>query len=944
MYVRKIVIREDFMAGAVKKNITKNTAGKTAKARANSSMRGSAGAKRSGGSSSRAGSSSKAKAAGKGPKVVTAEDMEARRKLTTEILGWCGVISFVILCLSNLNLAGKFGEVLKSVMQGMFGVLCYVFPFALAVALIYVAVNNFEKTIVKIRVFSGMAMFVFLDAFIQCIYNVPEVTNAGITDFYKVSAESGFGGGFVGGLICKALSPLGMVGSIVLLLILMIASIALFLGKRFIKENILGRLSDVSEDYDDDEAEDERLTELQRERARARREYKKQQALTREAKQKEKAELKAKREFEKRKRIRARQLNQKFVGIGDTTLIPPPVPVDQNLHELQPVEDVSAAGFGEAGGDSDSAFDLVSDYSESEHSDGAFDFEGADSGDALPNAYEAPIEDGEPEIPFAEEPGTGANAEEAEPARVGAFAAGSPVKASVDANGTAGEGGAAPMKPVKKPKPYQFPPVSLLNHVKSNGGSSNNEKAATANRLQKTLGTFGVKVEIKNISSGPAVTRYELKPELGVKVSKIVSLSDDIKMSLAATDIRIEAPVPGKDVIGIEVPNKEPSAVSMRELVDTEAFRKAKSPISFTVGKDIAGEPVVADIAKMPHLLIAGATGSGKSVCINTMIMSILYHASPEAVKMIMIDPKVVELSVYNGIPHLLCPVVTDPKKAAGTLNWAVAEMDSRYKKFAKAGAKNLADYNAKVKTMEVPESEERPEAMPQMLIIIDELADLMMVASNEVETAICRLAQLARAAGIHLVIATQRPSVNVITGLIKANVPSRIAFAVSSGVDSRTIIDMNGAEKLLGKGDMLFFPAGFPKPKRVQGAFVSDDEVSKVVDFIRKNNEAASEEEVQAVETGIANSVSSGAPGSAGGAEDEARDSYFAEAGKFIIQKERASIGMLQRNFRIGFNRAGRIMDQLGEAGVVGPEVGTKPRKVLMNEEEFDEYLRNNS
>ena len=352
------------------------------------------------------------------------------------------------------------------------------------------------------------------------------------------------------------------------------------------------------------------------------------------------------------------------------------------------------------------------------------------------------------------------------------------------------------------------------------------------------------------------------------------------------------------------------------------------------MGKDIGGQVVVTDIGKMPHLLIAGATGSGKSVCINTLIMSIIYKANPDDVKLIMVDPKVVELSVYNGIPHLLLPVVTDPKKASGALNWAVAEMDDRYKKFAQYNVRDLKGYNAKVENIKDIEDENKPKKMPQIIIIIDELADLMMVAPGEVEDSVCRLAQLARAAGIHLVIATQRPSVNVITGLIKANVPSRIAFAVSSGVDSRTIIDMNGAEKLLGKGDMLFYPSGCPKPVRVQGAFVSDTEVSAVVDFLTEQGMTANynpEVENQIVQTPAAGDAK-------GGGND--RDEYFVQAGKFIIEKDKASIGMLQRMFKIGFNRAARIMDQLAEAGVVGEEEGTKPRKVLMSAEEFEELL----
>lgn len=488
-------------------------------------------------------------------------------------------------------------------------------------------------------------------------------------------------------------------------------------------------------------------------------------------------------------------------------------------------------------------------------------------------------------------------------------------------------------KEITVKKEYIVPPITLLKKGKHAALFSQTEYKETAIKLQQTLQNFGVGVTVTNISCGPSVTRYELHPEQGVKVSRIVSLADDIKLSLAAADIRIEAPIPGKPAVGIEVPNKENNMVYLRDILEAESFKNHPSRIAFAVGKDIGGQVVVTDIGKMPHLLIAGATGSGKSVCINTLIMSLIYKANPDDVKVIMIDPKVVELSVYNGIPHLMLPVVTDPKMASGALNWAVAEMDDRYKKFAKYNVRDLKGYNDKVEKIQVLEAADKPQKLPQVIIVIDELADLMMVAPGEVEDSICRLAQLARAAGIHLVIATQRPSVNVITGLIKANVPSRIAFAVSSGVDSRTIIDMNGAEKLLGKGDMLFYPSGFPKPVRVQGAFVSDTEVSSVVDFLTEQGMTADYN--PEVEQKI---VSAPAVGDEKGGGD--RDEYFVQAGKFIIEKEKASIGMLQRMYKIGFNRAARIMDQLAEAGVVGEEEGTKPRRVLMSMEEFLELL----
>lgn len=498
-----------------------------------------------------------------------------------------------------------------------------------------------------------------------------------------------------------------------------------------------------------------------------------------------------------------------------------------------------------------------------------------------------------------------------------------------------------PPKQITKPdtiqKEYKFPPLSLLRTARGGMGQKSKEQEVrnTAMKLQQTLQNFGVGVTVTNISCGPAVTRYELHPEQGVKVSKIVSLTDDIKLNLAAADIRIEAPIPGKAAIGIEVPNKENQEVMLRELLESQEFLTNPSKISFAVGKNIAGNPIVSDIAQMPHLLIAGATGSGKSVCINTLIMSILYKAKPSEVKLIMVDPKVVELSVYNGIPHLMIPVVTDPKKAANALNWAVTEMTERYHKFAEYNVRDRRGYNEAIERMPTIEGIEKPEKLPQIVIIVDELADLMMVAPGEVEDAICRLAQMARAAGIHLVIATQRPSVNVVTGLIKANVPSRIAFSVSSGVDSRTIIDMNGAEKLLGRGDMLFYPSGYQKPERVQGAFVSDAEVSKVVRFLSEQTNVDGGAKNEELDTTVNQTAES---------KTTERDEYFEAAGRFLIEKDRASIGMLQRMFKIGFNRAARIVEQLAQAGVVGKEEGTKPRKILMTMQEFEEMIQKNS
>ena len=478
---------------------------------------------------------------------------------------------------------------------------------------------------------------------------------------------------------------------------------------------------------------------------------------------------------------------------------------------------------------------------------------------------------------------------------------------------------------------YEYPPVELLSKGTKKaikGGAKALTEVAT--RLQKTLYSFGVQAKVENVSVGPAITRYELKPAEGVRVSKIANLADDIALNLAAETIRIEAPIPGKQAVGIEVPNTEKETVHFRDVVESEAFQDSKSKLSVALGKDVAGNMEIADIAKMPHALIAGATGSGKSVCINTLITSIIYKAKPSEVKFVMVDPKVVELSVYNGIPHLLIPVVTDPKKAAGALAWAVQEMDNRYNLFAQKGVRDLKGYNALV------EKEDGVGKLPQIVIIIDELADLMMVAAKEVEDSICRLAQKARAAGMHLIIATQRPSVDVITGIIKANIPSRIAFAVSSQVDSRTILDQVGAEKLLGKGDMLFYPSGAPKPVRVQGAFVSDDEVEKIVSFVKSNGEATySEDILESIEN--SNKTDKELAAEAADSDDDT-DPFLMDAIDVVVETGQASTSFIQRRFKVGYARAGRIIDQMEERGIISGYQGSKPRQVLMSLEKLQE------
>ena len=476
---------------------------------------------------------------------------------------------------------------------------------------------------------------------------------------------------------------------------------------------------------------------------------------------------------------------------------------------------------------------------------------------------------------------------------------------------------------------YEFPPIQLLAEGEKKGIKGGKKAVAdTATKLQKTLYSFGVSAKVENVSVGPAITRYELKPAEGVRVSKIANLADDIALNLAAETIRIEAPIPGKQAVGIEVPNKENEIVPLRDIIDCDSFKNHKSKLAFALGKDVAGNEVVADIAKMPHVLIAGATGSGKSVCINTLIASIIYKSKPSEVKLVMVDPKVVELSVYNGIPHLLIPVVTDPKKAAGALAWAVQEMVNRYSLFASKNVRDIKGYNAAL------DEEGEGHKLPQIVIIIDELSDLMMVSPKDVEDSICRLAQMARAAGMHLVIATQRPSVDVITGIIKANIPSRISFAVSSQVDSRTILDMSGAEKLLGKGDMLFYPSGAPKPTRIQGAFISDKEVEKIVDFIKNNGEATYNDEIiKQIEN--ANSTDKEIDSQE---EDDNTDPLLMEAIDVVVETGQASTSFIQRRFKVGYARAGRIIDQMEERGIISGFQGSKPREVLMSKERWEE------
>ena len=865
-------------------------------------------------------------------KSVTAEILEKQRQRSREKWVFVSLAANLYFFLSNFFNTGFLGKYLSALFFGLFGTVTFVLPiyFFWSSASFLSNTKDAERKIATKRVVS-IAIFLVAFAFImQMLHGAKGVK---ITSLYMDGAKDKKGGGLIlGGLLVLLHKITGAVGCIILILLLLIIGFIVVMDRSMIETVKKLFKPKYADDFEEQDLSDEDLSAMKEQRAK-RRAKNKGVSFT---------HLNVLEDKKKPKKNR-------------------PVP-EEEIHELSPVRsnDVLPSGGGDfwetqdvpAPSDEDS--DMFPNEEERAEDVTVLKPErrkrrtkaDAEALEKETEAVEQTIRDAGhttatavSETSFAKPSVSvisGARFTAPTPASE------TPAKKQNSSAASGSTNGKAEGPSKKKDRAsYKFPPLSLLKAAKGGrNGSGDASVKETAMKLKTTLENFGVNVTVTGYSQGPSVTRYEIQPEQGVKVSKITGLSDDLKLALAAADIRIEAPIPGKSAIGIEVPNKESQPVTFRSLLESEAYKNIRSKIAFAVGKDIGGQVIVADIAKMPHLLIAGATGSGKSVCINTLIMSILYKAHPDDVKLIMIDPKQVELAVYNGIPHMLIPVVTDPKKAAGALNWAVAEMTRRYQLFSQYNVRNLEGYNAKV--LSVTGSEEGNEElkkMPQIVLIVDELADLMMVAHGEVEDAIVRISQLARAAGIHLVIATQRPSVDVITGLIKANVPSRIAMSVSSGVDSRTILDMVGAEKLLGKGDMLFYPTGYPKPVRVQGAFLSDDEIAGVCDFLKEKNGETDYDDT--ITTEIESGAASG-PSAAGGSGNDL-DEYFAEAGKFIISKEKASIGMLQRVYKIGFNRAARIMDQLADAGVVGPEEGTKPRKVLMTEEEFENYIENN-
>ena len=870
------------------------------------------------------------------------------RLISNEVLLILTLAVGVLLFLCNFGIIGPVGDMISSVMFGIFGLTAYIAPVFVFLAVAF-GISNQGNSRAVTKLTAAVILFFTIGMVIELFSgNLQNMDSYSLKTLYEYASSHKSGGGILSGSLAYALfSLLDMAGTILVLIVVMIICFVLITGKSVVKTVSEGSQK-VYYTAKDDAAYRREQADIRRKEQLKRRE---EQQKRREEERNTKAAEENGKEVEKILRM-----NKKVSGVMLDTSIKESsakINIRDDVHEIT-VNDIPVRPARIDETDASVSVDALENIRI--HTA------------ATNRMMEAPVFTAD--VPKTEPVVQGQEVSKPElseqdmeemfpqPIRTLEKTAQEPVVHSEIERAASKPSARLPKEPqtqtaqaapaidkeIRKKaaenaaKKYVLPPVSLL---KPGAGGSNGSSTAqlkeTALHLQNTLKTFGVNVTVTDISQGPSVTRYELQPEPGVKVSRIVNLADDIKLNLAAADIRIEAPIPGKSAVGIEVPNKENSAVAFRDLVESKEYKNFQSNIAFAVGKDISGQVVVSDIAKMPHMLIAGSTGSGKSVCINTIIMSILYKAHPDDVKLIMVDPKVVELSVYNGIPHLMIPVVTDPKKAAAALNWGVAEMTDRYKKFADMNVRDLKGYNKQVEAMQAKGEGTDLKKMPQIVIIVDELADLMMVAAHEVEESICRLAQLARAAGIHLIIATQRPSVDVITGLIKANMPSRVAFAVSSGVDSRTILDMNGAEKLLGKGDMLFYPQGYTKPARIQGAFISDGEVSDVVDYLK--NQAIGNTYDPEIEEKIKN-IGTSTGGAAGASSGSELDSYFVEAGKFIIEKDKASIGMLQRVFKIGFNRAARIMDQLAEAGVVGEEEGTKPRKVLMSMEQFEQYI----
>lgn len=846
-----------------------------------------------------------------------------------------GFAIVILLELSNFSLIGRFGNAISGFMFGIFGLFAYIVPILVFIAIGFFIANVSSRN-AMMKLGAAIVLFITLCTFLQLVYAGKDY-GFRLTGVFNACSMDKNGGGMLGGLFAAILySTIGIYGAFIVVVALILISMVIISEKSLINSVKNGS----RQMYDS-----------------ARKDFKRMKDSS--------AERIAKKEQNKMERAK-----NTVRGVNLHSKVTDENAVDANVHELlqngslyrgyidsEELEKTGAKnnnnvgnnGYNEGG----QKKQYRTDYKPEFITDSRDNREDSEYSEHSDDSYEENFDEERSEVvrngEFKPKEKIEVSKAAKEVMKRKAFS-GVPIKSASPVKDIPIDRPVPDVeKVIEQPKaveevskgnksgPYSMPPLSLLRKgmmQKRRNGMRPGEISETAAKLQETLNAFGVKATVINESRGPSVTRYELQPETGTKVSKITSLSDDIKLNLAAADIRIEAPIPGKAAVGIEVPNAERDSVFLRDLIESEELSKHPSKLAFAAGMDIAGKVVVADIAKMPHMLIAGTTGSGKSVFTNSIIMSILFRAKPSEVKMIIVDPKVVEFGVYNGIPHLLSPVVTDPKKAAGALNWAVGEMGKRYKQFSKYNVRDIKGYNEKIKQMGYKDDNEQLEPMYQIVIIIDELADLMMVASKEVESSICRLAQLARAAGIHLIIATQRPSVDVVTGLIKANIPSRVALLVSSGTDSRTIIDCNGGEKLLGNGDMLFYPSGYVKPVRLQGAFVSDGEVQAVVNYLINNNKDVEyNEEVAKAEISTPDNDNQTA-------DDDGNDVLFEEAARFVIEKDKGSTSMIQRMFKVGFNRASRIIEQLEKAGVVGPDEGTKPRKVLMSIEQFEAGL----
>lgn len=872
----------------------------------------------------------------KEPYVPTEKDI----KLKNEIKLLIALVVTLLLLLSNFGFLSPVGDYLSYFMFGLFGFIAYIFPLVMFFGVAFLISNINNKRGIK-KFIAGCALYILVSATIQLVFMEYDNTLSAF-DYYKICGKGKVGGGLIGALIEKSLHSLfGMLGTYIILALLIIITVVILTEKSFIS----GVKKGSSAVYETAKEDAVRIKKTAKSIANERAYQKK----------------------EKRVDNRVHGVNIATVGNGNAA-------EDEDIHEIgqeimsklssddmevynghveleggfdyneMPNKENSLDNYNVTNNSNVESGNVVNNNSLSSNSykeDTSEEYDGYDNEDGLYVPKEQIHVSNEAKQVMNRKAFSVGNVNVTGSVTSSAVnATGSVAGSTVNATGSmtgsvtggASANGAANTsanKPNSTPAParkkaYTLPSTALLN--KGNGTTKpvdNAKLRMVANKLQEILHTFGINATVVDFCRGPSVTRYEIQPETGTRINKITSLADDIKLNMAATDISIE-PVPGKSTIGIEVPNEGRDTVLIRELIESKELRANSSKIAFAAGKDIAGNVVVADIGKMPHMLVAGTTGSGKSVFTNSIIMSILFRAKPEEVRLIIVDPKVVEFGVYNGIPHLLQPVVTDPKMAANTLKWAVAEMSERYKKFADFNVRDLKGYNEKI---ESAGKESGLTKLPQIVIVIDELADLMMVAAKDVEESICRLAQLARAAGIHLIIATQRPSVDVVTGLIKANIPSRCALMVSSGTDSRTIIDSNGAEKLLGNGDMLFYPSGYVKPVRLQGAFVSDQEVQRVVDFWKAQADGNTYDE----------SIASYVKTPEASSQEGDRDDYFFEAAKLVIQKEKASASMLQRYLNIGFNRASKIIDQLYDAGVIGDEEGTKPRKVIMTMEQLE-------